>query len=131
MAKILNMTNILPGSKPEKKLKYRNKPVKIDGITFQSGREGLRYRELKEQERIGLISALELQPRFDVKVNKKYICFYKADFRYNRKAILKGSRDFYEIIVEDVKSEATKKNSTYRLKKKLVEAIYGITILET
>jgi hypothetical protein len=57
-------------------------------------------------------------------MNGKQVAYYKADFRY---------WDFKEkrTVIEDVKSPATAKNPVYRLKKKLVEAQYGITITET
>jgi len=116
---ISNYTTIKPGTKPKKELKYHNEPVKIDGIWFQSTKEGLRYSELKEMERVGLIFNLILQPRFDIKINSKHICYYKADFQYVREG---------EIITEDVKGVRT---PVYKLKKKLVEAMYDIEILET
>jgi hypothetical protein len=48
--------------------------------------------------------------------------FYKADFRYE--VIATG-----EVVVEDVKSTATK-TAVYCLKKKLVKALYDIEIVE-
>ena len=108
--------------KSKKKNKYNAKKIVVNGIKFDSIGESKRYQELKLQEHCGLVTALELQPRFDIKVNGKYIAFYRADFKYKKNG---------EEIVEDFKSPATKKNPVYRLKKKLVEAIYGITILET
>lgn len=102
--------------------KYRNVKTKVDGIKFASKKEAQRYRNLKLLERSGYITNLEIQPPFEVKVEGKKICNYKADFSYLDK---NG-----KLIVEDVKSAHTAKLPVYRLKKKLVEAIYKIEITE-
>lgn len=102
--------------------KYRNKPVTIDGIWFQSTKEGNRYSELKMLERVGLITDLELQPKFGiakkVKWNDRTLrgIFYVADFMYRQDS---------ETIVEDVKSEATRELSLYILKRQLFLLQYG------
>lgn len=103
--------------------KYKAKKCTVDGITFDSKKEAKRYGELKLLVRAGEISHLELQPDFEVAINGKHICNYKADFGY---VDVKTK----EVIIEDVKSVATSQISTYRLKKKLVEAIYQIEIKE-
>jgi hypothetical protein len=53
-----------------------------------------------------------------VEVQGKLICTYVADFKY-----LENGKE----VVEDVKGFKT---PVYKLKKKLVEAIYGIEIIE-
>ena len=98
--------------------KYKAIRTQVDGITFASKKEAMRYKELKflrEQKRI---SDLVLQPKFPIQVNGKKICTYIADFIYNEDGIQ---------VVEDVKGVKT---SVYRIKKKLTEAIYNITIKE-
>ena len=102
--------------------KYRAKPITIDGIRFASTKEGKRYTELKLLERAGEISRLELQPRYDITINGVKVCTYVGDFRYMTKA---------SVVLEDVKSPATAKLPLYRLKRKLVEALYpGVVIKE-
>lgn len=100
--------------------KYRAKATVVDGIRFHSKRESERYQELKLLERAGKISNLRLQHKFPIDVNAARICTYIADFVY-----------FDEVhrlnIVEDVKGAKT---ALYSLKKKLVQAIYGIEITE-
>jgi len=104
--------------------KYGNKKVTIDGITFHSKGEGDRYLGLKLLQKQGIIEHLELQPAYKIVINGHHICTYKADFRYSDKE--RGC-----FVVEDFKSVATAKNSTYRLKKKLVEAqYYPVKIVE-
>lgn len=99
--------------------KYNAKKTEVDGYLFDSRAEARRYQELKILEQAGEITALELQPKFSVYVNRQHICNYKADFRYLTRT--------GECVTEDVKGVKT---AVYRLKKKLVEASYGIEITE-
>jgi hypothetical protein len=101
-------------------LKYRNKKTEIDGIMFDSKKEASRYLTLKLLEQLGEITNLELQPKYEFKLNNTKICTYRADFRYKDKG--------GEVIVEDVKGYKT---SMYRLKARLMLAFHGITIKET
>jgi hypothetical protein len=98
--------------------KYGNRKIEIDGYVFDSVREGRRYSELKILEASGEISNLELQPEFPCVVNGKKICKYRADFRY----ISNG-----DTVVEDSKGFRT---TIYKLKKRLVEALYDVVIVE-
>lgn len=99
--------------------KYNARKVEIDGFVFDSKAEARRYSELKLLEKAGRIRRLELQPKFEIKVDEKHIANYFADFRYY-------DPDF-GFVVEDVKGVRT---AVYKLKKRLVEAIYGIKITE-
>jgi len=98
--------------------KYNAKKTTVDNITFDSKKEAVRYQELKLLERAGEIHFLKLQPKFSIDVYGEHICNYFADFAY----IVDEN-----IIYEDVKGVKT---PVYRIKKKLVEAIYGIEITE-
>lgn len=110
-------------------LKYRNVKTVVDGITFDSKKEANRWCELKLLEKAGEISGLKLQPEFPITINGQKVCKYIADFEYVDSE-LDLSPVALRTVIEDVKSPATRKNSTYRLKKKLVEAVYGIEITE-
>ena len=92
--------------------KFRAKKTVVDGIRFDSKKEGHRYLELKALLRIGAITDLEVQPKIDLIVNGKKIGFYRGDFRYNTS---QG-----ETVLEDVKSPITK-TPVYKLKKKILE----------
>ena len=103
------------------KHKYNAKNTVVDGITFDSKKEAVRYKELKALELVGKIDRLELQPRFVL----------MDGFRYEGKAIRKIEyiadflyRDLstYELVVEDVKGVKT---DVYKLKKKLFLKHYG------
>lgn len=99
--------------------KYGAVPVEIDGIRFDSTAEGTRYWELRQLERAGEIDGLELQPVFPLVVNGVTVAQYRGDFRYRDRA---GA-----VHVEDVKGVRT---PVYRLKTRMVRAIYGIEIEE-
>lgn len=98
--------------------KYGGQPTYIDGVRFDSIAESRRYGELKNLERAGLITGLELQPKFAIAINGKHCFTWKGDFAYFEGNIR---------AVEDVKGFKT---PMYRLKKKCVEAAYNITIRE-
>lgn len=113
--------------------KYGNKHVVVDGHLFDSKKESQRYQELKLMRQAKQIEELELQPMFPLHVMELHrsggvpikiatVGIFTADFRYVDLA--SG-----EIVVEDVKSEATK-HTAYRLRKKIAEAVHGITIRE-
>lgn len=109
--------------------KYRAKPVVIDGIRFASKAEGKRYGELKALEAAGQIKGLSLQPRYPIEVNGVKICTYVADFLYMEKARVDPQHgQLWVPVTEDTKGFKT---PMYRLKKKLVKAVYGIDIRET
>ncbi len=102
-----------------KSSKYRNEKVEIDGHRFDSKAEGARYWDLRQLERVGAITDLELQPAFPLLVQGVRIGVYKADFRYRD--------ELGVVIVEDVKGMKT---AMYRWKAKHVKAQYGIEIVE-
>lgn len=91
-----------------------------DGILFASRAEMRRYEELRLLERGGEIDHLELQPRFPLVVNGVTVGTYVADFRYRD-----GRTGL--VCVTDVKGVRT---PLFRLKVKLVKALYGIDVIE-
>lgn len=129
-----------------KQPKYKNKKVIVDGITFDSKREGRRYTELKLLQKAGEIKGLELQKPFvlipaqyeyyerygkkgqRLKDGKRCIeksCVYIADFTY----IDKNG----ETVVEDVKGYKDPSSAGFAkfvIKRKLMLYVYGIRIKE-
>lgn len=102
--------------------KYHARKTEIDGLVFDSRAEANRYLQLKLLERAGEITDLELQVRYDLRVNEAKVCDYVADFRY---------RENGRVVVEDVKGY--KKGNAYavfRLKSKLMKAVHGIDVIE-
>lgn len=106
--------------------KYYSRKVIIDGIKFDSKKEGNRYLELKLLLKAGKIRDLELQKKFELlpkyKINNKTIraISYIADFVY-------WDISKNEMIIEDTKGFKTE---VYKMKKKLFEYKYGIEIKE-
>lgn len=104
-----------------KRNKFNAQATMLDGVRFDSKREAARWAHLQILQKAGLISDLERQVRYRLEVGGQLICAYVADFRY-----LEGGVQ----VVEDVKSEPTRKRPEYRIKAKLMRAIHGITIRE-
>ena len=102
-----------------RKSKYGNVRTEIDGHRFASRREAGRYVVLKALLLAGEITALELQPRYPLRVAGVLVCTYVADFRY-----LDGRG---VAVVEDAKGVRT---DAYRIKKKLLAALYGVAVVE-
>ena len=99
--------------------KFNAHRTEVDGITFDSKKEALRYMELKILSKTGHISELKLQPEYPMIVNGHKVCSYRADFRYVENG---------KTVVEDCKGMRT---PMYQLKKKLLLACYGIKVCET
>ena len=112
-----------------KRQKYRNKKVASGGAIFDSKKESRRYTELQLLERSGAIRELQTQyaftlaeaVKFSNESRQKPAVKYIADFVYIKDG---------QMIVEDVKSEATKKLAVYRLKKHLMMSVHGIEVVE-
>lgn len=102
-----------------KKSKYGNRKTKVGDLTFDSRLEADRWKELCELQRVGKIGLLKRQRSFILAVNGVSICRYRADFTYVENGAL---------VVEDAKGFLT---DVYKLKKRLMKAVYGIEIRET
>jgi hypothetical protein len=101
--------------------KYRARRTTVDNVVFHSAKEARRYIELKALEQGGVITKLQLQPKYPLVVNGLRIATYVADFVF--------IDDQGQTVVEDVKSEGTK-TPVYRLKKKIMKALYNIDVVE-
>ena len=112
-------TKVIP--QPKLRSKYNNVKKEVDGKKFDSTKESKRYLELKSMVERGEISELHEQVKFTFAHNGVKICSYIADFTYNKDG---------KEVVEDVKSEMTKKLPVYKMKKKMMVAFFGIEINE-
>lgn len=107
-------------------MKYHNRKTIVDGEVFDSGKEAVRYQELKLLQRAGEITNLNRQTPFGLlpkqydgkKVAEREVK-YIADFTYFTKD--------GEFVVEDTKGVRTKE---YILKRKLMLYFHGIRIKE-
>lgn len=103
------------------------KATVVDGIKFQSKKEGRRYAVLRQSERAGIIENLRLQVPYELQgadgplltpTGRKMI--YKADFVYFDKRIDAE-------VVEDSKGWAT---DVFKIKKAILAA-QGVQVVET
>ena len=103
-------------------------PTTIDGHRFPSLKEGRRYSELKIAERAGHVARLQLQVTIPLVVNGVPIFpqGYRADFVYLE--LQQDQWQTWKFIIEDCKGVRT---DTYKIKRQLVLAIWGIEIRET
>ena len=97
------------------KHKFRAIPTELDGIKFASRKEARRYRELRLLEKSGELLFFLRQVPFHLPANVKYVCDFLCFWKDET------------VTVEDVKGI---KMPMYVLKKKQVEAIYPIKIME-
>ena len=99
--------------------KYRNKRTEYHGHVFASKHEAAIYQQIELLKMAGEIKEIELQKSFEILVNGHKICKYIADFvAYDRH----GTRR-----VIDAKGVKT---AVYKLKQKLMLAVWGIEIEE-
>ena len=102
-----------------KKNKYGNKRSTANGIPFDSKKEMYRYLELKGLEDAGLIVDLKLQHHFTLSES-----FRRPDGELIRKIEYIADFTYFDgegkFIIEDVKSEVTRKNPVYSLKKRMM-----------
>lgn len=103
------------GEKP--RTKYGNRKTQVDGIMFDSKHESEVYTELKLRQRAGEIAAMAMQVRFRLGERIEYV----ADF---------VTIDAAGAHVIDAKSEATRRDKVYRIKKKLMWEKWEIEIEE-
>ena len=119
--------------------KYQAQTCIVNGIPFDSRKEGRRYQQLLLLERAGVISDIKRQVKFvlipaqyetyerygkrgqRLKDGRRLIekeCSYYADFTYN---------EGESFVVEDTKGFRT---TDYKIKKKLMLYVHGIRIRE-
>ena len=108
--------------------KFHARKTEIGGIVFDSAAEARRWQELTLMQKTGDITDLQRQVVYKLVVNGQLICKYIADFQYKMVYEVDGiKRPGKAWFVEDVKGVRT---PVYRLKKKLLAALYGIEIIE-
>ena len=101
-----------------KRNKYGNEKTQSNGKRFDSKHEAQVYEQLRLRCLSGEFIALACQVAFYLPGGVKYL----ADF-------VTIGKDM-SVVVYDAKSEATRKDKTYRLKRRLMEACHNIKIQE-
>lgn len=127
-AKEFNEKFSIKGGKVIKKSnasKFNNKKSEIGGHKFDSTKESEFYGSLILKKKTGLIKDFKMQVKFDIVVNNIHIANYFLDFLVENND---GSLEYIDIKGKDKKTNKFIKTSVFALKKRLVEAIYGIKI---
>lgn len=106
-------------AKKPKKRKYRNEPIVVDGIRFDSRREAAYYAKLKRRDKLGEVAGVALQVPFPILGPAgELICTYVADFVF-----FDHLADRLRVI--DVKGVETR---DFKLKKKLMKVMKRIDV---
>ena len=105
--------------------KYHSKKTVVDGIEFDSKKEANRFCELRLLERVGKVTDLQRQVKFELIPSQRIdgkvaerACCYVADFVYMQD----GKK-----VVEDTKGFKT---ADYIIKRKLMLWVHGIQVKE-
>lgn len=114
-----------PGASHAARYKYRNKPVVVDGVRFDSKREAARWERLCGYEQCGLITNLERQvtyvlaPSVKIEGEKRArpALRFKVDFRY--------VDEDGKTVVEDAKGVA---DTAFRIRQHLMKSVHGIDV---
>ena len=135
--------------------KYRNQPVEVNGIKFDSRKEARRYEQLMAAMEMGFIRDLRLQVDFtlieaftDAEGKRHQALRYKADFTYKvavispsgptghlphqREALADADMEYWRkvgtgsTVIEDVKSAGTRTRVYINKKKLMAEKGYSI-----
>ena len=120
------------------KNKYHAKKVTICGIDFDSKKEGMRYLLLKDMERTGEISGLQLQVPFELlpAIYKDEVVHLKTKDKVERRLVQRAVHYVADFVYTDKQGtqhvEDTKglRLPDYILKKKMMLALLGIEITE-
>ncbi len=110
------------GAKPNK---YNAKKTEFAGEVYDSAKEAAYAAQMHIQKKTtgpDKVLKIEKQVRYDIVLNDQKICFYKLDFKVT-----------YANRIEYIDVKGLRRGCAYqmfKLKKKLVEAQYGIKITE-
>lgn len=117
-------TWLLPDGSTQDQVK--GDPPPPGAVLFDSRKEAKHYAGRLAELRAGAITNLQRQVPFrfyltDTKGRRRLLCKYVADLTYLRAG---------ELVVEDVKSGMTRRLREYKLKKLLLEILYGHVVQE-
>ena len=96
--------------------RYYAKKTRVDGYLFDSKMEARRYEQLKLLERAKTIERLAVHPKWEINLDKTWICDVEMDFSYMENG---------KVVIEDVKGHD---NVLSKLKRRLFEAKYGLQV---
>ena len=124
--------------KREKGQKYKNKKIEIDGIKFDSTKEGKRYLVLKQALYDGKIQDLKLQVKYELipSIKEEYVEHLKTKDKVKTRTLqlpITYTCDFQymkdgELIIEDIKASPKLLPKEFVIKEKLMFWKYRIKI---
>ena len=114
--KMVSTTIVTLEAMAKKQQKYHAESLTIDGHRFDSLAEAKRYGELHMLQMTKAIETLIVHPKFPIYIAGTKICDVVLDFQYVKD---------HQFIYEDVKGFD---NPLSRLKRKLLEAVYGFKV---
>lgn len=114
----------------KRRSRFNNTKVEYLGIKFDSKLEMNRYKVLKSFEDAGEISDLKVHVKFSLVLHdgtelvikgpkRNNRCSYTCDFTFIKDDLL---------VIEDTKSRITASEYSFKVKRALFEALYGINI---
>lgn len=106
--------------------KFGAKKVFYDGRWFDSGLECRWYVVLKAMEAAGEIRDLQTQVKYEFVINDRRAGSYRADFEY----LVVTGPGAGEKVTADAKSDATRKETDYQMRKRLMWACHSIPLTE-
>jgi len=106
-----------------KRNKFHAKRTEFNGRIYDSKKEANYAAQLELLKRGKVITEYICQPRYDIIINDINCGFYKADFLIT---FADGHTEVWD--VKGMKSGSA--YAMFRIKKKIVEALYQITIIE-
>lgn len=121
-----------------KRAKYGNVKVVVDGVSFDSKRESQRYLVLRQAQEDGIISDLELQPKFELipAIREKYVKHLKTKDKICERTVqlpITYTADFAYVkdglrVIEDVKISPHLLPKELSLKVKMMRFFHNITV---
>jgi uncharacterized protein DUF1064 len=111
---------LFKGAKASAGAKWRNTKTTVDQEVFDSQWEATVFQHLRIRQRLGEIRHLQRQIAFPLMVRGVLIANFVADFVFEERV-----GDHWERVIADAKSSATRRESTYRLKAKLMARLHG------
>lgn len=112
--------------KQEKRRKYGNEPVTVDGIRFDSKHEAAVYQELMLKVKAGELKCVCRQVKFDLGGGP--YASEDTQYKYIADFVTIDKEDRIQVL--DAKSVITRKNRVYLDKKKRMLAQWGLEIVE-
>lgn len=105
--------------------KFKNKKTEYNGVMFDSKKEVAYMQDLETLQLAGEVTKIERQIRMRLDVNGVHIAVYVLDFR-----VTYADGHVEHIDVKGYRNPKIPAYRVYLMKKRLVEALHGVIIME-